>query len=135
MYICCLRDNEPELFKKTNKVLFVNDYIIYRLTGRYCTDPSNASMTMLYNLELGNWDERLLKIADISMGKLSEIKDSGASIGELTNLAAKTLNLFQEVIVSSGGHDQYCASLGSGAFTEGTCLVSYFLIPTPVHHS
>lgn len=124
LYICWLKDNEPELFKKTSKFLFVNDYIIYRLTGRYCGDPSNASITMLYNLKLGNWDERLLQIADISTGKLSKIKDSGVPIGRLTNLAAKTLNLPQNVIVSSGGHDQYCASLGSGAFGDGSCLVS-----------
>ncbi len=124
LYICWLKDNEPELFKKTNKFLFVNDYIIYRLTGRYCSDPSNASITMLYNLKLGNWDERLLQIAGISRGKLSEIKDSGVSIGRLTNLAAKTLNLPQDVIVSSGGHDQYCASLGSGSFEDGSYLVS-----------
>jgi len=124
LYICWLKDNEPELFKKTNKFLFVNDYIIHRLTGRYCSDPSNSSISMLYNLKLGNWDEQLLQIADISKEKLSKIKDSGVPIGRLTNLAAKTLNLLQDVIVSSGGHDQYCASLGSGAFRDGSCLVS-----------
>ena len=124
LYICWLKDNEPELFKKANKFLFVNDYIIYRLTGRYCTDPSNASITMLYNLKLGNWDEQLLQTAGISRERLSEVKDSGIPIGKLTRLAAKILNLSQEVIVSSGGHDQYCASLGSGAFRDGSCLVS-----------
>jgi len=124
LYICWLKDNEPKVFEKTNKFLFVNDYIIYKLTGKYYTDPSNASITMLYNLKLRDWDERLLQIASISRQKLSGIKDSGVPIGKLTNLAAKTINLSQDVIVSSGGHDQYCSSLGSGAFGDGNCLVS-----------
>jgi len=119
-----LKDNEPKLFKKASKFLFVNDYIIYKLTGKYYTDPSNASITMLYNLKLQNWDKQLLQIADISREKLSEIKDSGVPIGKLTRLAAKTLNLSQDIIVFSGGHDQYCASLGSGVFSNGDCLVS-----------
>ncbi len=122
--ICWLKDNEPELFKKGNKFLFVNDYIIYKLTGKYCNDPSNASITMLYNLKLGDWDDELLQIAGISKERLSKIRDSGAPIGMLTKSSAKILNLSQNVIVSSGGHDQYCASLGSGAFEDGGCLVS-----------
>jgi len=124
LYICWIKDNEPKVFEKTNKFLFVNDYIIYKLTGKYCMDPSNASITMLYNLKLRDWDDELLQIAGISREKLSEIKDSGVPIGKLTSLAAKTLNLSQDVIISSGGHDQYCASLGSGAFSDGNCLVS-----------
>jgi len=122
--ICWLKHNEPELFNKTSKFLCVNDYIIYRLTGKYYTDPSNASITMLYNLKLEDWDEQLLQIAGISREKLSEIKDSGVPTGKLTSSAAKMLNLSQDTIVSSGGHDQYCASLGSGAFENGSCLLS-----------
>lgn len=124
LHICWLNDNEPELFEKVNKFLFVNDYIIYKLTGKYCMDPSDASITMLYNLRLGDWDEQLLQIAGISREKLSEIRYSGVPIGKLTSLSAKMLNLSQDVIVCSGGHDQYCASLGSGAFDDGNCLVS-----------
>ena len=79
---------------------------------------------MLYNLKLGDWDDELLQIAGISREKLSEIKDSGSPIGKLTSSAAKALNLSQDIVVCSGGHDQYCASLGSGAFDNGNCLVS-----------
>jgi len=124
LQICWLKNNERKIFEKTYKFLFVNDYIIYKLTGKYCTDPSNSSITMLYNLRLEKWDPQLLKIAGISSEKLSNIKPSGAPIGKLNSSAAKQLNLSQDVVVCSGGHDQYCASLGAGAFHNGDCLLS-----------
>jgi len=60
LQICWLKNNERKIFEKTYKFLFVNDYIIYKLTGKYCTDPSNSSITMLYNLRLEKWDPQLL---------------------------------------------------------------------------
>lgn len=124
LQICWLKNNERKIFERTHKFLFTNDYIIHRLTGSYCTDPSNSAITMLYNLKSGKWDSQLLQIAGISRTQLSKIKLSGTPVGRLTGSIAKQLNLPQNVIVSSGGHDQYCASLGVGAFQNGDCLLS-----------
>ncbi len=124
LQICWLKNNERKIFEETYKFLFVNDYIIHKLIGSYYTDPSNSSITMLYNLGTGKWDPQLLKIIGISPAKLSNIKSSGTPVGRLISSAAKQLGLSQEVIVSSGGHDVYCASLGAGAFHNGDCSLS-----------
>ncbi len=124
LQICWLKNNERKIFEKTYKFLFVNDYIIHKLTDSYYTDPSNSSITMLYNLRTGKWDPQLLKITGILPAKLSNIKSSGVPVGRLTSAATNQLGLSREVVVSSGGHDQYCASLGAGAFHSGDCLLS-----------
>ncbi len=118
------KENETELLTKARHIVFVNDYIIHRLTGRYINDPSNSGVTMLYNIKEGKWDEELLEIVGISEEQLSSVQESGTPIETLTEEASKELGLPQKVEVISGGHDQYCAALGVGAISPGDILLS-----------
>lgn len=122
--ICWLRENEPEVFHSTHKFLFVNDYLIYKLTGIYCNDPSNCSITMLYNLRSAEWDEELLEVAGITADKLSRVEPSGFPVGKLVPIAAGELGLSPKVIVCNGAHDQYSASIGTGTYHSGDLLLS-----------
>ena len=61
----------------------VDSWLIYKLTGSiHKTDYSNASRTMLYNINTLNWDEELLKIMDIPKSVLPEVCDSSSFYGE-----------------------------------------------------
>ncbi len=122
--ICWLRENEPEVFHNAHKFLFVNDYLIHKLTGIYRNDPSNCSITMLYNLRSAKWDQELLEIAGITTDKLSSIEPSGFPVGQLIPAAADELGLSGKVIVCNGAHDQYSASIGAGTCHSGDLLLS-----------
>jgi glycerol kinase len=54
----------------------VDTWIIWNLTGRHVTDPSNASRTMLMNLATLDWDEELLQIIGVPRSLLPEIRPS-----------------------------------------------------------
>jgi len=56
----------------------IDSWLIWRLTGgrRHITDPTNASRTLLFNLETGTWDDELLKVLDIPREVLPEIRQS-----------------------------------------------------------
>ena len=51
---------EPEQYDRTCKFLQSKDFIAFFLTGHFITDPSDASGTLLMELESGNWSEELL---------------------------------------------------------------------------
>lgn len=65
----------------------VDTFLVHRLTdGRsYVTEPSNASRTMLMNLETFNWDSELLSFFDISKEFLPDIRESFSNFGETKN--------------------------------------------------
>ncbi|MFB0545480.1 MAG: FGGY-family carbohydrate kinase [Anaerolineae bacterium] len=124
VHILWLREHEPQTFVAAHKFLFVSDFVTYRLTGRYCTDPSSASITQLYNVKTGDWDWQLLEMADIERERLSPVKPSGVPVGTLTSAASKETGLPRGVVVVNGAHDQYCAALGAGVLRPGEMLLS-----------
>ena len=95
-----LKENDPELFKKTNKFIGIKEFIFYKLFHEYVIDSSIASATGLMNTHTVDWDEEILMIAGIDASKLSRIVSVhhtillndirymiGASDGALANLA------------------------------------------------
>lgn len=122
--ILWLQRKEKNIFKRINKYHFVDSFLNYKLTGKESIDPSNAAITMLYDIKKGTWGKQILKIARIKEGQLPFLTPSGKVIGSLTNEAARSLGLPTSVSVFSGGHDQYCAALGAGVTKTNEVLLS-----------
>lgn len=119
-----MRALAPEVFEKAFKYLTTIDFINFRLTGEFAIDPSNGAMTQLMNIEKKEWDGEILDIAGICRDKLPEILPSAVEIGKLSKRAASELGLPESVKIINGGHDQYCAAVGSGAVKDGDILLS-----------
>ena len=119
-----IRDNEKEVFDNTYKFLSTVDFINAKLTGSYVIDYTNAGITQLMNLQEGKWDRDILQIAGINEDRLPEILPTGVEVGKLTARAAEELGLNTSVKIINGGHDQYCAAIGSGTINEGDVLLS-----------
>ena len=119
-----LKENHPDIFCRTHKFLSTIDYMNYKLTGNYIIDPTNAAMTNLINIREGIWDDELLNAAGISEDRLAKILEPGKVVGKLTLEAATQLGLNTSVKVINGGHDQYCAAIGTGAVNEGQLFLS-----------
>lgn len=83
-----IRDNEPELYGRTYKMLLAKDYIICRLTGRFVTDYSEASGTDAFDLRRMEWSQEVLEAAGIEAEKMPELHASTDVIGQLLPEAA-----------------------------------------------
>jgi sugar (pentulose or hexulose) kinase len=116
--------HRPDIWKKAKKYLTTVDYMNYWLTGHYIIDQTNAGMNQAMNLYSMKWDRDLLAMGNIPPSMMPEILPSGEVIGSILPEAAKELGLSEEVIVVSGGHDQYCAALGAGAVESGDVILS-----------
>lgn len=123
-HIAWLRDHSPAEFAATRYFLFVNDFIGQRLAGERVMDPSNASITQLFNIAEGDWDDRLLEDVGIRREQLSPVRPSGCLIGRLTAAASEATGLPRGVPVVNGGHDQFCAAVGTGVTRPGSVLLS-----------
>jgi xylulokinase len=135
--ILWVKDKEPEIFRRTYKVLHAKDYIVYKLTGRFLTDYSDASGTNAFDLNTFTWSEEIVEAAGISMEILPEAAASTHIAGEITSDAAKECGLKAGTPVVIGGGDGMCASVGAGSVSEGktyNCLGSSSWICTTSKH-
>ena len=101
-----------------------DDYLMHRLTGRWATNPSNASGMGLMDVSARAWSPELCRIAGTDPSMLSEIVESGAAAGGLSPEAAAALGVPAGTPVAAGGHDQACAALGLGAVEPGRMFLS-----------
>ncbi len=98
----------------------VDSWLVYKMTGGkvHITDVSNASRTMLMNIDSLSWDEDLLQIWNIPESMLPQIKDSSEVYGYTDLLGCQT------PICSVIG-DQQAALFGQMCFEPGQCKNTY----------
>lgn len=114
-----VKKNEPEIYHKTYKILNAKDYIIYKLTGQFITDYTDASFTNMYDINLRAWSARLCQIAGIDMNKLPEIKPSTYIAGRISEAVYKETGIKKGTPIVLGAGDGQCASIGCGAIRPG----------------
>jgi len=121
-----LLDNTPDLQKRAQggEIAFgtVDSWLLWNLTGGkvHATDATNASRTLLYNIETRNWDDDLLELFDIPAAMLPEVKPSSAFYG---NCRASVLG--EEVPVYGVAGDQQAALFGQGCVNPGDSKNTY----------
>ena len=119
-----MRENEPDLFERISKIMLPKDYINYMLTGVHCTDVSDASGMLLFDVKNKCWSEEMLKICGIRKDQMAAIYESSDKVGTLKPEIASSLGLSDSVIVCAGAGDNAAAAVGTGTVGDGACNIS-----------
>lgn len=114
-----VRENEPEVFRRTYKWLDAKEYLTFRATGNIKTSRDVAGMTFLYDIKNNCWSESLCKMLDVDMEKLPEVCESTDNVGGLRPQAAAELGLTAGIPVISGGSDVSLCQVGAGCLEVG----------------
>jgi xylulokinase len=109
-----VRDNQPDIWAKTKHICIAKDFVNQKLTGRFVTEPSDASSTNCFDQIKLNWDAEILNAANIPISYFPEIVSSTTVIGGLTKDAADHVGLNAGTPVVAGGGDGPMAALGAG---------------------
>lgn len=117
-----VKENEPEIYARTFKWLLIEDFVNHFLTGRFATDYSMASCTMLFDQRRRAWSEEMCSLSGIRPEILPEALPSSTFLGGVTEGAASRTGLRAGTPVFLGGHDHICGSLPVGAFRPGTIM-------------
>jgi xylulokinase len=118
------RDNEPQMFSQTHKVIGSKDYINLKLTGRTMTDFSYASGSGVYDLGGWKYDEALIRSSGLPPEIFPDIAPSTEVVGTLSAAASQELGLPRSVKVACGGVDNSCMALGARNTREGRVYTS-----------
>ena len=119
-----VRKNEPDNFEKIEKIMLPKDYIAYRLTGIHCTDVSDASGMLLFDVKNRRWSQEMCDICGISMSKLPQCFESYEPVGRVRPQIAKELGIPENVIVAAGAGDNAAAAVGTGTVGDNKCNIS-----------
>jgi len=115
-----LRAHDPAAWAAASGALVAKDYLTLKLTGRRCTDPSDASGTNAYDQVAGTWSAEMLAAARIDAALLPQILPSASIAGGITAEAARASGLAEGTPVVVGGGDGSCAALGAGLLSAGS---------------
>lgn len=115
-----VRENEPEVYQKAYKMLHAKDFIIYRLTGRFVTDYSDASGTNLFDIRRKCWSKEIFHSLQIPLSIVPEVHPSADIAGGMTAEGAAACGLLAGTPVVIGGGDGSCACVGAGVAAEGS---------------
>lgn len=113
-----LKENKPKDFKRTKKFVSSNDFLLYKLTGKYATDPLNAEK-FYYIQEKQSYPKSMLNFLKISEKNLPKVVPIGNYLGNLKESLKKEWGLKQKVDVIISTYDAICAFWGAGVYDEG----------------
>ena len=120
--IAWMRKNEPKIFSKVHKFLMVEDYIMYKLSGKFVTEPSISSSTIYLDINKKIWWDEMLDYLQITKDQLPEIIKSGTSIGKIQNPTLNNLSRLgriQNCLVITGAYDHAAGAIGAGNIETG----------------
>jgi FGGY-family pentulose kinase len=137
-----LRDNEPEIFEKSQRIVEQQDFINHYLTGRWCASISQATCKSNYVDGLGGFSEDYFHEIGFSefFDKAElDIKRQGEAIGSIRPELAKRFGLDPGVNVYQGCLDAYVNMIGLGVcrpggtgIVMGSSFVHLAIVDTPV---
>ena len=120
--IMWIKNHKPDVYAKAKKILLMEDYIVYMLTGRACIDYSLAARTMAFDIGKKCWSDEILDAAGIDKSLLSEAVPAFNVAGEIKKEIAESLGIKDGVKIVNGAHDQVAAAVGSGVFCVGQAV-------------
>lgn len=114
-----LMRNQPELVEAASKLLIAKDYVRYQLSGQVATDPSDASGTLMLDIERRSWSSDLCGLFGIPETILPEIRSPWEPAGVLRAELTHELGLSQAPVIAVGCGDQAAAAIGAGVLEPG----------------
>ena len=109
---------------KSNNLLFgtVDTFLIWKLTNgkKHLTEATNASRTMLFNINTNQWDKEILKKLNIPKKILPKVKNSADDFGKIDKKI-----IGKEIPISAVLGDQQAAAVGQACFEKGSIKSTY----------
>ncbi len=122
--ILWMKKHEPENFARIAKIMLPKDYIAYKLTGVHCTDVSDASGMLLFDVKNRRWSKEMCQICGVREDQLARCYESYEPVGRVLPSVAEELGIPDTVAVAAGAGDNAAAAVGTGTVGDNRCNIS-----------
>ena len=104
-----IKNRKPAIYERFSSMLSISDWVQFQLSGVKSYEHSQASETVLYDVEKMKWSQDLCSIFDIDQRVLPDLKSSGTILGNILPEYAELLHLSKETVLVVGGADTQLA--------------------------
>lgn len=118
-----LRKHEPEIFARIDKVLLPKDYLRYRLSGDFVSDPSDAAGTLWLDVARRCWSPTMLAACGLDQAQMPGLAEGPRMTGHLNGELARRWSM-REVPIAAGGGDNAAGAVGMGVVRPGQAMLS-----------
>ncbi|ECG8633745.1 xylulokinase, partial [Salmonella enterica subsp. salamae] len=94
--------HEPDIFRRVAKVLLPKDYLRWRLTGKFISEPSDAAGTLWFDVAKRDWSEELLSITKLHRKQMPDLVEGSEVSGFLLPTLATEWGVSSSVMVAGG---------------------------------
>ena len=117
-----IKNNLPEVYEKAEKVLLMEDYIVYKLTGVAQIDYSLAARTMAFDIRKRKWSKEVFDAAGVNSDIMSKPVPTGTLAGNISDIVKAELGIENDIMIVNVSHDQVAAAVGAGVFDVGQAV-------------
>ncbi len=114
-----IKENEPDVYSRTHKLLLLEDFILLKLTGRFVTEKTLLSSTGYFDIVRDRYWKDMLDMIGIDAGMFPAPLEPGTPVSRILPEIADELGLNREVMVITGAMDQMAAAVGAGNLMPG----------------
>lgn len=116
--ILWLKNHDIDIFERARYFCTPNDYLIYHMCGRVCTDELNA-LKYHYSLYSNSYPIGLLNRLGIPLIKLPDVIKTGEKVGRILPELADCIGIGKNTKIVATSYDAICSFIGSGVSHEG----------------
>jgi len=118
-----VKENEPHIWEKTEKICFAKDYVRHKLTGDYVTDYIEAEGSMFFDFNNMCWSEKLCGVLGFPPEKLPKVIKPTDIAGKITKEASSDTGLSEGMPVICGTTDTVMEVFASGGANKGNITI------------
>ncbi len=107
-----VKKNEPEVWAKTKKIFLLEDYLLYKLTGKFVTEKTLQSSTIYFDINKSCYWDEMLDFIGVDKAQLPELMGSGEYVGD-----------YEGIKIVTSAMDQVAGAIGAGVIEKGICSV------------
>ena len=119
-----VKNNEPENFKRIDKVLLPKDYLRFYLTGDFYSEMSDASGTLWMDIKNRCWSDKLLEASFLSQKNMPKLVEGNQEAGIIKSSIKGKFKFNHNVIIVGGAGDNAASAAGMGIISEKQSFIS-----------
>ena len=109
-----VKNKMPEVYEKTALCTMFNDWLIYKMTGVFSSEPSNACTTGIFDLRRRDWDDDIAASIGLKKGIFPKVYECGSIVAPVSAEGAAQTGLAEGTPVVAGGGDAQLGCVGVG---------------------
>ena len=119
-----VRNNEPAIFEKTDKVLLPKDYLRFWLSGDAVSEMSDSAGTSWLDTAKRCWSSELLSATDMQLSQMPSLVEGTEVSAQLKPELAARWGMSKSVVIGGGAGDNAASACGMGVVASGSAFVS-----------